>query len=69
MEINKGLRRLSAPSSRKVPDYLRIIIREEVIVPKVHDATLMKRYQRTVCSLLDVQNLTACTYKQYMERI
>ena len=40
MEINKGLRRPSAPSSRRVPNYLRIIIREEGIVPKVYDEVL-----------------------------
>ena len=40
MEINKGLRRPLAPSPRRVPAYLRMGIREECIVPKVHDEGL-----------------------------
>ena len=40
MEINKGLRQLLAPSSRVVPDYLRVVILEEGIVPKVYDKVL-----------------------------
>ena len=34
---DKGLCGLLAPSSRRVPDYIRIGIREEGIVPKVYD--------------------------------
>ena len=40
MEINKGLRQLLAPSSRVVPDYLRMVMLEECIVPKVYDKVL-----------------------------
>jgi hypothetical protein len=29
----------------------------------------MEQHQQTVCSLLDVQNLTACRYKEYVERV
>jgi hypothetical protein len=29
----------------------------------------MEQRQRTLCSLPEVQNLTACRYKQYMERV
>jgi hypothetical protein len=36
-ENDKGLLKLSALSSRRVPDCLRMVIQEEDIVPKVHD--------------------------------
>jgi hypothetical protein len=40
MEIITGLRQLLAPSSRRVPDYLRMGIRDEGIVSKVYDEVL-----------------------------
>jgi hypothetical protein len=40
MEIIKGLRRLLVSSSRKVAEYLRMVIRKEGIVPEVHDEGL-----------------------------
>ena len=39
-EIDRGLRQLLAPASKRVPDYLRMGIREEGIVAKVHDEVL-----------------------------
>jgi len=53
MEIDKGLHQLSSPSSRRVPDCLRMVIQEEGVVPKVHDEVLPH----------------ACRYKECMERV